>query len=605
MKKKRWIRYIAAGSCAAVLSMGLSARIQVYGAAGSLDLYEQIVNTQGNTTTAAAKDDRYTSSVTSGGKNNVVMKPASGNKNSTTKTDSATGWTYDATDSKSGPGASTGTVEVVEETGSSGPRVEEVSLSETYHEEFGVYEEGISNTCFIYSNVANGGITDQAVTVDIPANVTYVMEKDGIEIPYSSGQSVGNRGSYILRLTVADQSAAFSEQTIYKAVFRFRIQEKLPQAVNKQEGSYMGGGSLNGGIPGFTERTETADEIEKELLESELSEMGETSLDESSVGDNASAQKGVMEEDGTINEENLDSVINDYLGLDESGNLVDGAGNRDITEASGLAAWYDPDNGLYRSELASGGKFYSDVPNGMITGNSVTLRVLEEERVELQVYRNGEEYSYTPGDPIDTVGSYEIYPSEDSAEFTNLYGNGKRPVFHFRIVPSIVNDIGVFNAPELCSIQAIALNGENVFQASPEEDRRSYRLTKDGNYEITMNTPAGNAYTYVTRDTQAPRFAVMSEPNRVLLSYYSSDIKGCRLWKNGEQLETPNLPIQISGAGSYTMEVYDAAGNMSTASFEIRYQMNMAAVMAIVLLLLLIVALILFFRNARKKVKVR
>lgn len=605
MRKKRWIRCFAAGSCAAVLFMSLSAQIQVYGAAGSLDLYEQIVNTQGNTTTAAAKDDRYTSSVTSGGKKQAVVKQSSSNKNSTTKTDAATGWTYDASDSKSGPGASSGTVEVVEETGSSGPKVEEVSLSETYHEEFGVYEEGINNTCFIYSNVSNGGITDQAVKIDIPANVTYVMEKDGIEIPYSSGQAVGDRGSYILRLTATDRSVAFSEQTIYKAVFRFRIQEKLPQAVNKEEASYMGGGSLNGGIPGFTERAETADEIEKELLESELSEMGETSSDESSVGDNASAQKDVMEEDGTINEENLDSVINDYLGLDESGNLVDGAENRDITEASGLAAWYDPDNGLYCSILASGGRFYSDVPNGMITSNPVTLRVPEEEGVELLVYRNGEEYQYTPGKSIESAGSYYVYPSQDSAEFTNLYGNGDRPVFHFRIVPPSVNDIGVFNAPEQCSIQTVVLNGETVFQAASEETGRFYRLTKDGSYEITMNTPAGNAYTYMTRDTQAPRFSVVSEKNRVLISYYSSDAAGCRLWKNGEELETSGLLSQISGSGNYTIEVYDAAGNTSTASFEIRYQMNMAAIMAIILLLLLIAALLLFFRRSRREVKVR
>ncbi|MFR5633584.1 MAG: hypothetical protein ACLUFH_11450 [Monoglobales bacterium] len=605
MKKKRWIRYIAAGSCAAVLSMGLSARTQVYGAAGSLDLYEQIVNTQGNTTTAAAKDDRYTSSVTSGGKNNVVMKPASGNKNSTTKTDSATGWTYDATDSKSGPGASTGTVEVVEETGSSGPRVEEVSLSETYHEEFGVYEEGISNTCFIYSNVANGGITDQAVTVDIPANVTYVMEKDGIEIPYSSGQSVGDRGSYILRLTVADQSAAFSEQTIYKAVFRFRIQEKLPQAVNKQEGSYMGGGSLNGGIPGFTERTETADETEKELLELELSELEKEEFDESNAKENAAAQEGIMGEDGTIDEEVLDTVINDYLGLDESGNLIDEDDSREIAEGSGLASRYDSDNGLYCSSLASGGKFYSDVPNGMITSNPVTLRVPEEEGVELLVYRNGEEYQYTPGESIESAGSYHVYPSQDSAEFTNLYGNGNRPVFHFRIVPPSVNDVGILNAPELCSIQSVALNGETVFQASPEENKKFYRLTRDGSYEIIMNTPAGNAYTYLARDTEAPRFSVTSEANRVLLSYYSSDTAGCRLWKNGEELETTGLLSQISGSGNYTIEVYDAAGNTSEASFQIKFQMNLAAIMAIVLLLLLIAALLLFFRRARKEVKVR
>lgn len=600
MKKRKWFQYLAAGSCAAVLSVSLSAQMQAYGAGGSLDLYEQIVNTQGNTTTAAAKDERYTSTVTSGEKNNAVIKQASSNTSNSTKTDSATGWTYDAVDSKSGPGASSGTVEVVEETGSSGPRVEEVSLSETYHEEFGIYEEGISNTCFIYSNVANGGITDQPVSVDIPANVTYVMEKDGIEIPYSSGQSVGDRGSYILRLTAADQSAAFSEQTIYKAVFRFRIQEKLPQAVSRQE-DYTGEGGFSSRIPGFTERAETGEEAVKELLEAELSNEEKTDSEEAEAGE----KEEIMREDGTINEVVLDNVIQDYLGLDDNGNLADEEINRETAEGSGLTSRYDLNNGLYCISLASGGKFYSDVPNGMITGNSVTLRIQETENVTLTVYRNGEEYEYTPGEPIEVAGSYYVYPSQDSDEFTNLYGNGKRPVFHFRIVPPSINDIGIINAPEQCFIQSVVLNGETVFQASSEEGGRSYRLTKDGSYEITMKTPAGNAFTYLTRDTQAPRFAVTSEPNRVLLSYYSSDTAGCRLWKNGEEMETNGLVSRISGAGDYTMEVYDAAGNMSTASFQIKFQMNLAAILAIVLLLLLIAALLLFFRKARREVKVR
>ena len=367
----------------------------------------------------------------------------------------------------------------------------------------------------------------------------------------------------------------------------------------------MGGGSLNGGIPGFTERTETADETEKELLELELSELEKEEFDESNAKENAAAQEGIMGEDGTIDEEVLDTVINDYLGLDESGNLIDEDDSREIAEGSGLASRYDSDNGLYCSSLASGGKFYSDVPNGMITSNPVTLRVPEEEGVELLVYRNGEEYQYTPGESIESAGSYHVYPSQDSAEFTNLYGNGNRPVFHFRIVPPSVNDVGILNAPELCSIQSVALNGETVFQASPEENKKFYRLTRDGSYEIIMNTPAGNAYTYLARDTEAPRFSVTSEANRVLLSYYSSDTAGCRLWKNGEELETTGLLSQISGSGNYTIEVYDAAGNTSEASFQIKFQMNLAAIMAIVLLLLLIAALLLFFRRARKEVKVR
>ena len=101
------------------------------------------------------------------------------------------------------------------------------------------------------------------MAVEIPADLSYVMTKDGVEIPYTSGQAVGGRGSYMLTLTgVNDDSLPFSEQTIYRAVFRFRIQEKLPQATEEaDEGVEAFANRINQGL--FTEETEEESQPEE------------------------------------------------------------------------------------------------------------------------------------------------------------------------------------------------------------------------------------------------------------------------------------------------------------------------------------------------------
>lgn len=70
--------------------------------------------------------------------------------------DDETGRTYREEDRKTGPGAAA-EVEIIDDSGSAGPSVEDVSLSEEYHEDFGVYEEALGDRYFLYSNVENGG----------------------------------------------------------------------------------------------------------------------------------------------------------------------------------------------------------------------------------------------------------------------------------------------------------------------------------------------------------------------------------------------------------------------------------------------------------------
>lgn len=152
----------------------------------------------------------------------------------------------------SSPGPGTAAAET-DGTVLTGPYVEQVTLQERYHEEYKVYEESMADLFFFYASVGNGGITHEAVTLDIPQNIRYTMEMDGLPYAYQPGQSIGAYGTYVVRLTgIEDETLPFYEQKEYRAVFRFRIQAKPPEEA-EGAGSMAGGGSFGSGTTGGLE----------------------------------------------------------------------------------------------------------------------------------------------------------------------------------------------------------------------------------------------------------------------------------------------------------------------------------------------------------------
>jgi hypothetical protein len=134
-------------------------------------------------------------------------------------------------DEKTGPGAASADIKIEDNYKISGPKVEEITLSETYYQDYGVYSESIGGYYFFYTNVGNNGITDQPVSVDLPANLVYSVQKDGVTIPYTSRQTVSEMGTYLFKITaVKNPEKPLAEQTIYTTTYNFRIQPKLPSA---------------------------------------------------------------------------------------------------------------------------------------------------------------------------------------------------------------------------------------------------------------------------------------------------------------------------------------------------------------------------------------
>ena len=131
----------------------------------------------------------------------------------------------------------TGKAVVVEDNQSTkGPKMEDVSLQETYYSEYEIYSEGIAGQFFFYTNVPNNGITNQSVSIDIPANIYYTVQKDGIDIAYASKQTLSKMGTYVFRMTVVkNPEAPVSEQIVYNATYNFRIQPKPHKQENDSE----------------------------------------------------------------------------------------------------------------------------------------------------------------------------------------------------------------------------------------------------------------------------------------------------------------------------------------------------------------------------------
>ena len=103
-----------------------------------------------------------------------------------------------------------------------GPVVEDVRITETYHEDYRLYEEGLGEKAFFYSNMATGTWTDKPVRFEIPEQISVSASRDGAPYPFERGQAFAEQGSYLLTLVVAEnESLPFSAQKLFEGSFRF------------------------------------------------------------------------------------------------------------------------------------------------------------------------------------------------------------------------------------------------------------------------------------------------------------------------------------------------------------------------------------------------
>lgn len=511
-------------------------------------------------------------------------------------------------DSGSGPGA------VSDPAGEQGvmadPAVTQVPLTERYHDDYKIYEESVNGMFFFYTNVSNGGITDQSVTLDMPQNVFCSVEKDGAEYDYVPGQAFSEYGTYVVRVTaVEDTSLPFSEQKEYRALFRFRIQAKPPGEAQEGEGSQgfpgsvrndgvdaasgwqgdagwpVGGNSGTGaGVSGFSgsgpgslesvsEHVDPLETVAGEMAGEEMT--GEEMMAGEMTGEEMTGRgedSGEESRDGAGQEAGNDQA--------QEGAAGEGYGPGSYNER--IQA-YDSSRGRYEVTFGNGRTLISNVPEGYMGPGTVELLVSEGEG---SIYRNDELLEFAESMSFKDPGYYRLGIDGQMYSF---------------VIASAVGSMDYYMAPVGMKFSGVYFEGE------PEElpKGRYLPMREDGQYQIVMTGEAGEALEVVLRkDTQPPQAAVHIKGGTAQLQYGSDDIERVILEKNGELLEG-FAGYTIDSPGSYRLTVVDEAGNTSSTEFSLRYRVNLYGIVAVVLAVLLIAGGVVFVIHVKKTVKVR
>lgn len=405
-------------------------------------------------------------------------------------------------------------------------------LYESYNDRYDLYEESLNDLYFFYCNISNGGFAAPPVYFDIPANLTYTLEKGGVQIPYTAGEEINEIGNYVLRIS------GDYEGTVYQGTFRFTLREEVTDGMVLLQEDMA---------------PDSDEEISREMLDA------------------------ITEAAGAQLEEQQQNITSIRTGTAE--------------EVLGMAQEFYMETEVYRYTLKTGTLIEANVPNGAIVNGDVSVYV--PETVTISVYRDGEPYE-TAGTNFSEEGIYRIVFKESSLSFATSYMSEQEyPMLVFRIAREPIGGVGIYNAPLHTGIIQVVYEGEPIYGGGDADGDEApslsyYRMEEDGRYSFVMRDEAAG-YTYsldIVRDTQAPQFDISIKNGRADIVYLSTDIKVYELMVDGVS-QTEFSPVRMEGRGSYELTVIDAAGNKTSADFILTDVVNYASVTVIAILLLL------------------
>ena len=485
-----------------------------------------------------------------------------------------------------------------------GPQVIEVTPTEQYYEDYDIYSESINGQYFFYANVSNNGITDQPVSVDFPANMTYTMEKDGVVTEYLSKQQVSDYGTYLFRITVnEDPTKPVSEQTLYKSVFVFRIQpkvEKPTEASRESEDGLYGFPADSSSASGNSSSSADWDMsgLPDMMRETYRPEEFQNHTDDSSDYVDVSKDLPGETSDETSGEETADSDDSKQE-TDQEETAADQEKTPEVHETSdGVSTVYVPSRGTYRTEYPDGTYMEVTNPNGMI-GNTKIYVSLEGMGTdpEITLLKNGKEADLPEDGSFEEPGNYELL----------IRIAGKVYPYSFRILNTADSALDSYTLPEGIELEAFSMDGRSmdpdVFKGPDGVIRLDF--TKEGSYEVKMTDPDGPDFTAsLTIDRTAPEVSMTEVKGGVQFHYDSGEIREI-LVKNGKTEESYSQLSGIDRPGTYVVEFYDYAGNMTSVSVNIKRQINMATVAAVIMIIGLVALIVVFYKKTQGEMDVK
>ena len=288
-----------------------------------------------------------------------------------------------------------------------GPSVKKVTLTETYHELYDTYEEGISDTYFLYTNVSNGGLTHEPVMIDIPANVDFSMEKDGVPYSYTSGQYVQEKGTYVLRITaIENPDLPFSEQTEYQAVFRFRIQDEPPKTEESADVE-----QINNPYDAMVDISEL---IQKETLPKNTEAVVEETMPDET--------KTVEETEAVTEAETTPEATTESVETSLTEEAVEESAAEQETDTSVLREQsFNTETGIYTIKLENGKQLMINVEDNYKGPGPVQFAVAEEDLPLTSLYRGDEKITMNSNSRTVTEnGKYTIAMSDENGTISTV-----------------------------------------------------------------------------------------------------------------------------------------------------------------------------------------
>ncbi len=497
------------------------------------------------------------------------------------------------------------------------PLVNQVTLKEQYNEDYRVYEESMADVFFFYSNVGNGGITHESVFLDIPQNLSYTIEMNGVPWDYIPGQPISDYGTYVVRLTgIEDENVPLYEQKEYQAVFRFRIQQKPPKETEESREVAVEAGAPAGmewqsytydGRPLEEESEERQDvfrvsgaangqseevkEESGESLEDNMAASGSREgLEENEEG-LAGNEEGLAGNEESLGNEELAEGAQDGSDSQEGRNEESGEGGKAEPGSinNGFISRtqdYDAASKRYHVTFSDGLELVSNVPEGYIGPDAVEVSVSPAGRESLVLYRDDEPIDYVHGDSFTEPGHYRLEVNGQPWSCT---------------IASYLKEASVFAAPAGLRFTSAVLNGEPLELSS---DRYVW-LEEDGAYQFVLEGENGAVlHTGLAKDSEPPQVEVKLKGGNATIQYLSEDIEEILLERDGEAVEGFS-GYSVSQPGSYRLVVRDKAGNEAEAKFSLSYRVNRYGIIAVVLLILLAAGGVAFVVHTKRSVRIR
>ena len=437
-----------------------------------------------------------------------------------------------------------------------GPQVESIYLTESYYDEFSCYSESLDGAAFIYSNVQNDGLTDQSVYVDIPANVRYRMEKDGVEIPYQSKAYLTEHGSYRVQLeVVSNPDDPVSEQIVYRAVFNFRI---APRTKAKEP-------ETQGYAPQEYTPIVPATEAVQEVMETEA----ET---ESSV-EIFFEEEEEPEIEITIPEEPEEPEKKPELS-------------------------FDPLDGFYTREFEDGTFFSANVRSGFPVNYAVETNCsgLPGGAESVRVLRDEEEYEMPEDGIFREAGDYELQIPTENGSYH----------YRFQIFSHPVKGPVSLYFPLGTEVKSVTGDDGEVGFVTDDSGRTHVELTLEGTYILRFTDENLQDYeTEITVDLTPPEAWTEKFRKTVRIGYENSEEISHVVIRQGSEEYEQDILYQIDEPGTYSLDIYDLAGNCTNLTFTLKKGVNIASVISILLIIGILAGGAVFFWKVRNKAAIK